>query len=222
MTTRKPTKKYYFSVEGETEQWYLEWLKNTINGTQESACKVSFDCKVEKNPINRVKSMSTILWKTEIWHISDYESSEDTHTKQFIKTMDNMKEATKLGKQITYKFGYSNLTFDLWIVLHKIDCFVSLSYRHQYLSHLNRAYNENFKNMPQYKKENNFKRCLDQLNLSNVNDAIRRAKEIMRQRKTNKDICTSYKGFKYYETNPSLAIWEIIEKILKDCQLLNA
>ena len=26
MIKRKSTLKYYFSVEGETEQWYLEWL----------------------------------------------------------------------------------------------------------------------------------------------------------------------------------------------------
>ena len=26
----KKTKKYYFSVEGETEQSYLKWLQNTI------------------------------------------------------------------------------------------------------------------------------------------------------------------------------------------------
>ena len=28
---RKETKKYYFSVEGETEKWYLDWLQKTIN-----------------------------------------------------------------------------------------------------------------------------------------------------------------------------------------------
>lgn len=28
-----------------------------------------------------------------------------------------------------------------------------------------------------------------------------------------------YKGYKYYKENPSLAIWEAIEKILKDCGL---
>lgn len=28
-----------------------------------------------------------------------------------------------------------------------------------------------------------------------------------------------YKGYKYYKENPSLAIWEAIEKILKDCEL---
>lgn len=31
---RKETKKYYFSVEGETEQLYLEWLRDIINAFQ--------------------------------------------------------------------------------------------------------------------------------------------------------------------------------------------
>lgn len=35
--------------------------------------------------------------------------------------MDNMKAASNIGKQITYKFRYTNLTFDLWIILHTID-----------------------------------------------------------------------------------------------------
>lgn len=30
MAKRKPTKKYYFSVEGETERWYLEWLSDAF------------------------------------------------------------------------------------------------------------------------------------------------------------------------------------------------
>ena len=41
MAKRKPTNKYYFSVEGETEQWYLKWLQDTINNTEKAACKVS-------------------------------------------------------------------------------------------------------------------------------------------------------------------------------------
>ena len=28
---KKPNSKYYFSVEGETEKWYLEWLQKIIN-----------------------------------------------------------------------------------------------------------------------------------------------------------------------------------------------
>lgn len=39
MAKRKPTNKYYFSVEGETEQWYLKWLQDAINNTEEASCK---------------------------------------------------------------------------------------------------------------------------------------------------------------------------------------
>ena len=66
------TKKYYFSVEGKTEKWYLDWLQNAINTANTATYKVVFDSKVEKN--------------------------------------------------ITYKLGYSNFTFELWMILHKQDC----------------------------------------------------------------------------------------------------
>ncbi|OON91059.1 MAG: hypothetical protein ATN34_02455 [Epulopiscium sp. Nele67-Bin002] len=121
MTKRKVTKKYYFSVEGETEQWYLQWLEKLINSTPHSKDRVSFNCMVEKNPLIAAKKL-TIREKTEIWHISDYESDEDVHKKEFMETIDNMAKAKSCGKNIEYKFGYTNLTFDLWIILHKMDC----------------------------------------------------------------------------------------------------
>lgn len=57
MVKMKSTKKYYFSVEGETEQWYLKWLQGRINETEEVKIKMSFDCPVQKNPLKRAKSM---------------------------------------------------------------------------------------------------------------------------------------------------------------------
>ena len=33
---RKLRKNYYFSVEGETEKWYLKWLENQINNNENS------------------------------------------------------------------------------------------------------------------------------------------------------------------------------------------
>lgn len=48
MGTRKIQRKYYFSVEGETEQWYLEWLRDEINKNEAAANKVLFDIKIEK------------------------------------------------------------------------------------------------------------------------------------------------------------------------------
>ena len=219
MAKMKNTKKYYFSVEGETEQWYLKWLQDRINETEEAKIKVSFDCPVQKNPLKRAKSM-VITGKTEVWHISDYESDEPIHVKQFIETMDNMKAAKGLGKQISYQFGYSNLTFDLWIILHKADCNGTIAHRKNYLSPLNRAFDEHFENMDEYKHEANFKRCLGKINLTNVIDAVNRAKKIMQKNKDNGYVLQQYKGYRYYKENPSLAIWEAIENILKDCQLI--
>ena len=69
MAKRKPTNKYYFSVEGETEQWYLKWLQDTINNTEKAACKVSIDCPVRKNPLKHAKSL-TVTRKIEIFLIT--------------------------------------------------------------------------------------------------------------------------------------------------------
>lgn len=219
MAKRKSTKKYYFSVEGETELWYLKWLQDRINETQEATYKVSLDCHVQKNPLKRAKSL-VVTGKTEVWHISDYESDEPIHVKEFTETMDNMKASKSLGKQISYQFGYSNLTFDLWIVLHMFDCNGSISHRKNYLAPLNRVYDEHFESMDEYKHEANFKRCLGKLQLSNVIDAVNRAKTIMQNNQNKGYILQQYKGYKYYKENPSLAIWEVIEKILKDCELI--
>ena len=131
-----------------------------------------------------------------------------------------MKKAEKIGKQIKYKSGYSNFTFDLWIVLHMIECNASFSHRKQYITPINQAFGEKFANMDEFKEENNFKRCLKKMNLSNVISAIERSKKIMQRNNENGYKLCEYKGYKYYRENPSLAVWESIEKILKDCELI--
>ena len=219
MAKRKPTNKYYFSVEGETEQWYLKWLQDAINNTEEASCKVSIDCPVRKNPLKHAKSL-TVTRKIEIYHFFDYESDEPIHVKGFQEALDNMKKAEKIGKQIKYNSGYSNFTFDLWIILHMTNCNASFSHRKQYVTPINRAFGEKFQNMDEFKEENNFKRCLNKMDLSNVIAAIDRAKKIMQRNQENGYTLHQYKGYQYYKENPSLAAWEAIEKVLKDCELI--
>ena len=219
MIKRKTTKKYFFTVEGETEKWYLEWLRDKINECIYTSNKVSFDIQIQKDPLKRAKTLA-VTHKTEIWHLSDYESDVPIHVNEFTNTMDKMKKASELGKQILYKFGYTNLTFDLWIILHKTDCYGSQVHRKNYIHTLNRAYSEKFQNMDEYKHEDNFKRCLGQLSLDNVTEAVLRANKIMERNRENGYCLCKYKGYKYYKENPSLAVNEIIEKILKDCQLM--
>ena len=219
MIKRKRTLKYYFSVEGETEQWYLDWLQDQINNAPKASSKVSFNKQIQKDPLKRAKSLA-ITDKVEIWHLSDYESSEEVHVKQFRETMDRMADTKSLKKQITYKFGYSNFTFDLWIILHKMDCRGSFLHRKQYITPINKAYEESFENMDEFKHEANFKRCLKKLTLGDVIAAIKRAKTIMNINEKNGYTLQKYRGYSYYRENPSLMIWEIIEKILVACELM--
>lgn len=65
---RKENRTYYFSVEGETEKWYLDWLQDLINANPATKYTVKLDSKIQKDPLARAKGL-TILGKTEIIHI---------------------------------------------------------------------------------------------------------------------------------------------------------
>lgn len=214
---RKTQVKYYFSVEGDTEKWYLDWLEKIINNDPNSVITVKLDSKIEKSPQRRVKRMS-IITQTEIWHLCDYESNGHQHSTELKKVIDEMADIKNHGKKVTYKFGYSNLTFDLWIILHKAEMKAPQTHRSNYLQYINRAYNEHFESMDKYKQERNFKKCLSKLTLEDVRTEIKRSKQIMKQNE-EVNVPKKHRKYEYYEENPSLAIWEIIEKILKDCEL---
>lgn len=47
MARLKESKTYYFSVEGETEKWHLDWLVSIINNAEYSAYKVSIKSVVQ-------------------------------------------------------------------------------------------------------------------------------------------------------------------------------
>jgi hypothetical protein len=216
---RKETKKYFFTVEGETEKWYFEWLQRTINATPTALYTVKFDCRIQKDPLKRAKGLVT-LEKTEITHIMDRESEEGIHVQQFETVLNRMKSAEKLGKSIKYNLGYSNFAFELWMVLHRADCNGSLNHRRQYLPLLNHAYAEQFENLDQYKHENNFKRVLGKLTLDDVGQAVRRSKAIMQINQESGYALRQFKGYRYYVENPSLSLWGIVERIMDECGLL--
>ncbi len=51
---------HYFSVEGQTEDWYFDWLEEKINNEPAAKYKVSINSKVQKNPMKRAKSMNVL------------------------------------------------------------------------------------------------------------------------------------------------------------------
>ena len=145
-TPRKQTLTYYFSVEGETEQWYLEWLETQINANEDSKYIVNIIAKVQKDPVSFVKKL-VVQKKTTIWHLSDIEGSSAEQIQTVHNTLGRLKEAKGLGKSIIYKWGYSNLSFDLWMILHKQNCNAELNGVDGYLSHINRAFETQFESM---------------------------------------------------------------------------
>lgn len=220
MAERKLTRQFTFTVEGETEQWYLLWLRDQINACPSSKYNVSIVPKVEQDPMKFAKQNKSIT-ATVVTHICDYESNDEGHKKHFEQVLDCLKSANSIkGCKLKFKLGYSNFTFELWMILHKRDCNGELAHRKQYLSQINRAFDETFENLDHYKREDNFKRCLSKLTLDDVRSAINRAKAIMKSNVDNGKVMHEYKGFTYYTDNPALTIWESIEQILLECGLM--
>ena len=130
MGDRLERMKYTFTVEGETEQWYLLWLMEQINHFEEREFNVTFDVKVQQSPKKYYKGI-TKKSTPNISHICDVESNETVHIEKFKSILSEMKEA-KDQKGIKYDLGYSNYTFELWMVLHKRNCNGPLTDRTQY------------------------------------------------------------------------------------------
>jgi len=211
--------KYYFTVEGETEDIYFSWLQDIINKQPNSKYNVKIVHKVCKDPLKYAKGLTNIS-KINITHAFDIESQDECHVQQVKTTIDRMKEAEKTGKELKFRLGYSNFTFELWIILHKSECNSSLIHRDKYLEQLNKAYDEHFEDLAHFKCEKELQRIFNKLDISNVREAIKRAKNIMSNNEKNNLPSERYKGFCYCKDNPSLSIWESVEKILKDCELL--
>ncbi len=73
----------YFSVEGETEKWYLDWLEKQINAYSNLDFNVKLESRVKTNPVRFVKGLSFLPDKAELIHICDYEGSTDENIKRF-------------------------------------------------------------------------------------------------------------------------------------------
>ena len=210
------TRKYTFTVEGETEMWYLNWLKDMINSEGQRKFNVSIEVKVQQSPIDFVKKI-TKLSTPKVTHLCDLESNSKEHSDNFKNVLSELKNSSK-QKKIQYCLGYSNFSFELWIVLHKIKC-GSFCDRTKYIACINKAYNKKYKNLREYKQESEFKKCLSQLNLSDVKKAIERAEQIMKEKKDLDCRKIQYKGFVYFIDNPSITVHLAIKEILADCGL---
>ncbi len=119
MPDMRETLKYTFTVEGETEQWYLLWLRDQINACPDREKNISIVPKVQQSPAKFYKSTSRKVTPV-VTHICDVENNKPIHVSKFQTILSEMKDA-QTNKRIDYHLGYSNFSFELWMVLHKKD-----------------------------------------------------------------------------------------------------
>lgn len=211
---RLQNNKYIFSVEGETEELYFKHLKNLILAEEGRIANPVFVIQKD-SPAKVAKKLPMILPCT-ITAVFDVEDADADHRKRFENTLKEMSAAERLGKSIKFDLGYSNIDFELWIILHKKDLFGTISSRAQYLNNINSVFGTKFQGLKEYKVEKNFNRILSQITLEDVKKAITRAEKIINQRKSeDKPIESS--GYEWYERNPSLSVHLAIKKILLEC-----
>lgn len=211
-------KKYVLTVEGETEQWYFLWLRDQINSCEGRTFNAAIDPKVKKSPKSFYKGTNSKV-TPEAFHICDVESTDKYHIDNFENILKEMKEA-KSQKNIKYHLGYSNFTFELWIILHKRDCFGPFSDRKQYLIPIQQCFGEKFEDLDHYKHETAFKRCLSKLTIDDVKAAVKRADRLAQLNLNDNKKIIKHSGYSYYRENPALSINEVVKKILTECGIM--
>lgn len=211
---RLQNNKYFFSVEGETEELYFKHLKNLILAEEGRIANPVFHIE-KSSPLKYAKKLSVIQPCT-VTAVFDVEDNDAEHKQRFENTLKEMKDSEKLGKDIKYELGYSNIDFELWIILHKKDLFGNVGSKAQYLKSINQIFGTKFEALREYKTERNFSQILSKITLDDVKAAIARAEKITKQRMSeDKPIKTC--GYEWFDKNPALSVHNVVKKILSEC-----
>ena len=185
--SKKESRQFHISVEGiNCEKLHFEHLAKLINESGRNTYNLKVDPRkmspmeyAKRNahkPVEKRKGNKKIPYI----HIQDIEDYyDDFQRRKFYGMIDEMRTAeNKFG--ITYELGYSNYTFELWMLLHVADMTYAVQDRHSYLVPVNRWFHRNYANIDEFKNHDEFQRILDEyVTLNSIKQAIRRAERIV-------------------------------------------
>ena len=57
-TILRQSLKFFLSVEGETDKWYFEHLRDLVNASPNARYKLTLRCDIEKPPLDMAKRLS--------------------------------------------------------------------------------------------------------------------------------------------------------------------
>ena len=210
---------YYFTVEGETEREYLRWLEMQINQSNKASIPVKFDILVTNSVQKRLKTLP-INKSVVVYHFCDMESLSEYHKNHFLDIIDKLYKASQDPRILEYKLGYSNQSFELWLLLHKTEAYSSSYHRKNYFRDLEKVFNLNLRGTQDFKRKKNIISLLKQLSLDDVIHAINREKEIKRHNELNNYCEVNRHNYHFYWENPSSSIGSCIEEILIENNIL--
>ncbi|MDO4568812.1 MAG: RloB domain-containing protein [Planctomycetia bacterium] len=203
-----------FGVEGQCEKLYLEHLQKLINDCKDKKYPVQFKIRVHKKPaiLDQLLCTDSDVQLFYLWDREGNSSSDNTCFCTVCKELEKFKNYNIMP-------GYVNLTFELWLLLHLVDGQGYISTKDAYLDYINTFFSTNFENLDDYKKEPNFKKILDKIELKHVAEAVHRGNRIRNAHRERGDKHTQVLGYKCYHTNPDLLLHECISKIFNMCGL---
>ena len=224
---KKESRQFNLSVEGiNCEKMYFEYLAKLIN----ESCRNTYNLKVDPRKMSPLEYAKRNAYrpaekgkdrkKLPYIHVQDMEDySDDVQKKKFFMMIDEMRDAEKQF-QISYKLGYSNYTFELWMLLHVADMRYAVLNRKAYLAPVNRYFHRNYSDLDQFKRKDEFQGILNEfVTLDSVMGAVERAEKIAKQNDHGGNVRETYKGFTFYRDNPALSVHEIVQLIFNVCEV---
>ncbi len=110
---------------------------------------------------------------------------------------------------------YSNLNFDLWLLLHKVNFSKNVQHNDAYKNLIIK--NFNLRENCNIKTKANMEKILEQIDIKDIKNAIKNSEQIMNN-KLEEDKITIRKNFYYYE-NPSMNINEFFKRLFEEIKV---
>ena len=222
---KKESRQFNISVEGAVcEKLYFEHLALLINNSSRNIYNMQVKPKkmspleyAKRNAYKPVEKRGRNKAVPYI-HIQDIEDYyDDFQRNKFYSVISEMRTAeNKFG--ITYELGYTNYTFELWMLLHVTNMKNSVRDRFAYLGHINRYFNKHYTSLDEFKKADEFQEVLSEyITLDSVIDAVKRAESLVLKNEDEQKVKEEYKGVFFYRDNPDVSVHEIVKMIFEVC-----
>lgn len=202
---RKPIEKYNVCCDGNTEVLYFKRLEELVNHCDLSK-RLSLNTKsANSGSPNRTVEVASRgnVYENKV-AVFDHDGKDDA-----------FKKALDLSAENNVAHGYSNICFELWLILHKTDCKRMVYKGADYWPDMQKVYGlHNMDSFDDCKNEKNCAKILSQISLDDVKMAIKRAKRIAKDNADTKTAHGSSKRGKKYYDNPDLSIHLVVEEML--------